>query len=156
MSVRASLAGRVVAAATRHPLLVLLLAVVLTGAALVYTAQHFAMTANTEELISKKLKWRQQGLAFDAAFPQFDNLTMVVVDGATPELADAAAGRLAEALRAKSGLFHTVHRPDGGAFFDRNGLLLRPLEDVAASTEGLVRAQPMIAALAADPACAAS
>ena len=151
MSVRASLIGRVVAAATRRPMLVLLLAVVLTGAALVYTAQHFAMTANTEELISKKLKWRQQGLAFDAAFPQFDNLTMVVVDGATPELADAAAGRLADALRGKSGLFHTVHRPDGGAFFDRNGLLLRPLEDVAATTEGLKRAQPMLAALAADP-----
>ncbi len=44
-----------------------------------------------------------------------------------------------------------VHRPDGGAFFERDGLLLRPLAEVAATTEGLVRAQPMIAALAADP-----
>ena len=64
--------------------------VVLTGAALVYTAQHFALTADTSELISTKLKWRQNELAFDRAFPQFNNLTMIVVDGATPELADAA------------------------------------------------------------------
>ena len=51
MSTRASLIGRVVAASTRHPLIVLLLAVVLTGAALVYTARHFAMTANTATLV---------------------------------------------------------------------------------------------------------
>ena len=151
MPIGDSLIGRVVAAAARYPLIVLLLAVVLTGAALVYTARHFAMTANTAELISTKLKWRQLELAFEAAFPQFNNLTMVVVDGATPELADAAARRLAEALQGKAGLFHSVRRPDGGEFFDRNGLLLLPLNEVRATTEGLMRTQPMLAALAADP-----
>ncbi len=151
MSTRASLIGRVVAASTRHPVVVLLLAVVLTGAALVYTAQHFAMTANTAELISTKLEWRQKELAFEAAFPQLENLTMVVVDGATPELADAAARRLAAALLEKPSLFRTVRRPDGGAFFDRNGLLLLALDEVAATTKGLMRAQPLLAPLAADP-----
>jgi hopanoid biosynthesis associated RND transporter like protein HpnN len=151
VSTRASLIGRVVAASTRHPLIVLLLAVVLTGAALVYTAQHFAMTANTAELISTKLEWRQRELAFEAAFPQLENLTMVVVDGATPELAAAAARRLAAALLEKPSLFRTVRRPDGGAFFDRNGLLLLPLNEVAATTKGLMRAQPLLAPLAADP-----
>jgi hopanoid biosynthesis associated RND transporter like protein HpnN len=151
VSTRASLIGRVVAASTRHPLIVLLLAVVLTGAALAYTARHFAMTANTAELISTKLEWRQRELAFEAAFPQLENLTMVVVDGATPELADAAARRLAAALLEKPSLFRTVRRPDGGAFFDRNGLLLLPLNEVAATTKGLMRAQPLLASLAADP-----
>jgi len=151
VSTRASLIGRVVAASTRHPVVVLLLAVVLTGAALVYTARHFAMTANTAELISTKLEWRQRELAFEAAFPQLENLTMVVVDGATPELADAAARRLAAALLEKPSLFRTVRRPDGGAFFDRNGLLLLPLNEVAATTKGLMRAQPLLAPLAADP-----
>ena len=47
LSTRPSLIGRIVAASTRHPLIVLLLALLLTGAALVYTAQHFAMTADT-------------------------------------------------------------------------------------------------------------
>jgi hopanoid biosynthesis associated RND transporter like protein HpnN len=44
-----------------------------------------------------------------------------------------------------------VRRPDGGAFFDRNGLLLLPLNEVAATTKGLMRAQPLLAPLAADP-----
>ena len=151
MSIRTSLIGRVVAASTRHPVTVLLLGVVLTGAALVYTAQHFALTADTSELISTKLKWRQNELAFDRAFPQFNNLTMIVVDGATPELADAAATRLTAALQAKPELFKAVRRPDGGAFFDRNGLLLLSLDEVAAATQGLARARPMLASLAADP-----
>ena len=151
MSIRASLIGRIVAASTRQPVIVLLLGVVLTGAALVYTAQHFALTADTSELISTKLKWRQNELAFDRAFPQFNNLTMIVVDGATPELADAAATRLTAALQAKPELFKAVRRPDGGAFFDRNGLLLLPLDEVAAATQGLTRARPMLASLAADP-----
>jgi uncharacterized protein len=148
---RASLIGRVVAASTRHPAIVLLLGVVLTGAALVHTAQHFALTADTSELISTKLKWRQNELAFDRAFPQFNNLTMIVVDGATPELAGAAASKLAKALQAKPELFKSVRRPDGGAFFERNGLMLLSLDEVAAATQGLVRARPTLASLAADP-----
>jgi hopanoid biosynthesis associated RND transporter like protein HpnN len=151
VSIRTSLIGRVVAASTRHPVIVLLLAVVLTGAALVYAAQHFAMTADTSKLISTKLKWRQYELAFDRAFPQFDNLTMIVVDGATPELADAAATSLTKALQGKPEFFKAVRRPDGGAFFDRNGLMLLSLDEVAAAAKGLVRARPMLASLAADP-----
>jgi uncharacterized protein len=151
VSTRASLIGRVVATSTRHPLIVLLLAVVLTGAALVYTARHFAMTADTADLISRKLEWRQRELAFEAAFPQLQNLTMVVIDGATPEVADAVSRRLAAALQGKPDLFRTVRRPDGGAFFERNGLLLLPLDEVAATTTGLMRAQPLLASLAADP-----
>ena len=151
MSTRASLIGRVVATSTRHPLIVLLLAVVLTGAALVYTAQHFAMTADTTDLISRKLEWRQRELAFEAAFPQLQNLTMVVVDGATPELTDAATRRLTAALQGKPDLFRSVRRPDGGAFFERNGLLLLPLDEVAATTQALMRARPLLASLAADP-----
>ncbi|HEY6983660.1 MMPL family transporter [Reyranella sp.] len=151
MSTRPSLTGRIVAISTRYPLLVLLLAAGLTLAALVFTAQHFAMTADTAQLISTKLKWRQRELAFEAAFPQLDKLTMVVVDGATPELADDAAKRLAAALRERPDLFRTVRRPDGGPFFDHNGLLLLPLDDVRAVTTGLVQARPLLGALATDP-----
>ena len=89
--------GRIVAASTRHPWIVLFLIGGLTLAALLFTAQNFAMTADTSQLISKQLDWRQRGLAFDAAFPQYNNLTMVVVDGATPEIADDAAKRLTAA-----------------------------------------------------------
>src|SRR5262249_44518657 len=47
--------------------------------------------------------------------------------------------------------FKSVRRPDGGPFFDRNGVLLLPVEDVAAMTTGLMRARPLLAGLAGDP-----
>jgi hopanoid biosynthesis associated RND transporter like protein HpnN len=150
VSTRTSLIGRIVAASSRHPLIVLLVALGVMLAALVYTADHFAMTADTSQLISAKLKWRQRELAFQAAFPKLDKLTMVVIDGATPELADDAASRLKAALQDKRDLFRTVRRPDGGPFFEREGLLLLPLDQVRAATDGLVHATPFLAPLAAD------
>ena len=70
MSTRTSLIGRIVAASTRHPLIVLLVVIGLTLLALVYTGRHFAMTADTTQLMSKELKWRQREFTFEAAFPQ--------------------------------------------------------------------------------------
>lgn len=151
MSIRIPLIGRIVAASTRHPAIVVLVAALLTAAAGVYAARHFTMTANTEELISPRIDWRQRVLDFQAAFPQLEGLTMVVVDGKTPELADSAAARLTDALRSKPQLFKTVEQPQGGPFFAQNGLLLLPLAEVRATTEGLTRAQPLLASLAADP-----
>jgi hopanoid biosynthesis associated RND transporter like protein HpnN len=151
VSPEATLIGRIVAASTRRPLLVLLATLVLTAAALVYTAQNFALTADTSKLISTKLDWRKKELTFEKAFPQFDNLTVVVIDAATPELAEYAENKLADALQAKPELFHSVRRPQGGPFFDRNGVLLMPLHDVEATTTSLVRGKPLFSALAADP-----
>src|SRR5215510_6754658 len=151
LSTRILSIGRIVPASTRHPLIVLFLATGLTLAALVFMAQNFAMTADTSQLISKRLDWRQRELAFEAAFPQLNNLTMVVVDGATPELADDATQRLVAALKERPDLFQSVRWPDGGAFFEREGLLYLPSDDVEATTSGLVRAAPLLVRLAADP-----
>jgi hopanoid biosynthesis associated RND transporter like protein HpnN len=151
VSTRTSSIGRIVATSTRHPLIVLSLVAGLTLAALVFIAQNFAMTADTSQLISKRLDWRQRELAFEAAFPQLNNLTLVVVDGTTPELADDAAKRLVAALKERRDLFQTVRWPDGGAFFEREGLLFLPSDDVEATTSGLIRAAPLLVRLKADP-----
>ena len=151
MSTGTSLIGRIVAVSIRHSVLVLLSALALTAAALVYMAGNFAMTAETSQLISPKLDWRKRGIEFDKAFPQLQNLTMVVVDGVTPELADDGARRLASALRQQPDLFHNVRQPDGGRFFERNGLLLLSIDDVRSATDALIKVQPLLSALAADP-----
>jgi uncharacterized protein len=143
--------GRIVAAAARHPFVVLLVSLGLTAAALVYAAGHFAMTADTAELISTRHEWRQRELAYERAFPSLQRLTIVVIDGKTPELAEDAARRLSAALAREPGLFRVVRRPDGGPFFDRNGLLFLPLPQVRATVEGLSRSQALMAQLAADP-----
>jgi uncharacterized protein len=154
LSIGTSLIGRIVAVSIRHPLIVLFAVLALTAAAVVYMAKNFAMTAETSQLISPQLDWRKRGIEFDKAFPQLQNLTMIVVDGVTPELADDGAKRLALALQQRPDLFHNVRQPDGGRFFERNGLLLLPTDDVASVTDALIKVQPLLSALAADPTLA--
>lgn len=116
-----------------------------------YTSSHFAMNSNSSELISPDVGWRKREARFDRLFPQQSNLILVVIDGATPELAEAAASRLAARLDQNKTLFPEVRRSDGGAFFDHNGLLFLPLKDVEATTQQLIKAQPFLGPLAADP-----
>jgi len=108
------------------------------------------MNTDTAQLMSQRLDWRQREFAFEAAFPQLNNLTMIVVDGATPELADDAAKRLVAALKDRRDLFRTVRWPSGGPFFEREGLLFLSLEDVRATTDRLVKAAAMLVRLRAD------
>src|SRR5258708_10269998 len=143
--------GRVVAGSARHPFIVLLLSLGLTAAALFYSAGHFRMTTDPTELISTRDQWRKRELAIEAAFPSLQRLVIVVIDGATPELAEYAASRLSVALARQPERFQSVRRPDGGPFFDRNGLLFLSVPDVQAATEGLLRQQFLLASLAADP-----
>src|SRR5260370_42212503 len=108
------------------------------------------MTADAGQLISQRLDWRQREIAFDSAFPQLIDLTIVVVDGAAHELADDAAQRLIAALKERRDLFRTVRWPTGGPFFEREGLLFLPLEDTRAAMSGIVKAAPQLVRLRAD------
>ncbi|THD61326.1 MMPL family transporter [Phenylobacterium sp.] len=144
-----------IAAAVRlgsgHPWLTLLVCLLLSAAALVFAAGHFSMTSDTAKLISDKVPWRQHEIAMDAAFPQNGDTTVVVVDGATPELAEQAAASLAAKLEPQDKVFLSARRPDGGAFFAREGLLFLPTDQVRATADQLVSAQPFLGPLAADP-----
>ncbi|MFC7553888.1 hypothetical protein ACFQU7_19230 [Pseudoroseomonas wenyumeiae] len=64
-----SLTARIVAAGTRWPWLTLLLALLLALGAGFYSSRHFALTADTAELIATDLPWRQGELAYEANFP---------------------------------------------------------------------------------------
>ena len=103
--------------------IVLALAVLVTLASGYYTATHFAINTNTNNFISEKLQWRQNLIALDKAFPQRADQIVVVVDGATPELAEAAAQSLTDRLKRRPDLYQSVVRPDGGAYFNQNALL---------------------------------
>jgi hopanoid biosynthesis associated RND transporter like protein HpnN len=142
---------RAVEASAQRPGLVVLTAAILCAIAAYYAVGHFDMTSDTAQLISSKVAWRQNEIAMDRAFPQDADTTVVVIDGATPEIAEVAAARLSDALRTRRDVIRSVRRPDGGPFFDREGLLLLSTAEVQSATEQLIAAQPFLGALAADP-----
>ncbi|HUB65721.1 MAG TPA: MMPL family transporter [Methylocella sp.] len=141
----------IVSACSRFPWIVLALATLVTVAAGYYTATHFAMNTNTNDFISAKLQWRQNLITLDKAFPQLDDQIVVVIDGATPELAEVAAQELTDKLQRRPDLYQSVMRPEGGAYFNQNALLFQPLADLRETMKGLSKARPFLMALASDP-----
>ncbi|HEY4940477.1 MAG TPA: MMPL family transporter [Rhizomicrobium sp.] len=146
-----SLIERIVAVCCRTPAFVAALFIAAGVAGGVYTAAHFNMDTDSTKLISPQVEWRQREIHFDSLFPQQVNLILVVVDGQTAELAEAGTAALTAALAGQSKLFSVVRRPDGGDFFNKNGLLFLPLAEVKANTEQMIAAAPFLGPMAGDP-----
>jgi hopanoid biosynthesis associated RND transporter like protein HpnN len=147
----AAVTEHVVEFSRRHAHAVVAVCLVLTILFGWYMATHLGIDASTDHLIDPKLPWRQAEAEMDRLFPQNEGTLAIVVNGATPELADDAAGRLAARLAAHTDMFTSVRRPDASDFFRRNGLLFLPTAEVEQLTDALAKAQPLIAALASDP-----
>jgi len=146
-----SLVSTILAASGRRPWLTVLAALLLAALSLLVVSDRFAMTTDTAELISPKVPWRQQERAMEAAFPQLRDVMIIVVDGATPEIAEDGAAKLAAELAKDKSHFRIVTRPDGGDFLGREGLLFLSTSEVRDATSALVEAQPLLGPLAADP-----
>jgi hopanoid biosynthesis associated RND transporter like protein HpnN len=141
---------KVVRGCCRRPILVLAIAAAATLAAVLFTYEKFAINTDTSQFISSKLPWRQREIELDAAFPQHVDTILVVVDGRTPELAADAANRLAEALQGRNHI-QDIYNATTNRFFEKNGLLYLSMDELQSTTDELVRAQPFLGTLAADP-----
>jgi hypothetical protein len=125
----------------------LLLAAVSAG----YFTRHFAITTDSKQLLSSSLPWRQQEMILNIHFPQRIDQIIAVIDATTAEAADDAAEALVNELGSRPNLIRSVSRPDGGEFFERNGILFLSLDEVQRATADLISAQPFLGTLAADP-----
>ncbi len=134
----------------RRPWQVVALSTILVIGSLLFSVAHFDMTADSDALISPHVAWRLNEQRLDQAFPSNSDAILVVVDGATPELAEHAAQQLADRIAHAPTHFHRASRLDGGPFFARAGLLYGSQQDVARTTADMVAAQPLLGPLAAD------
>ncbi|MCH8037782.1 MAG: hypothetical protein IIC53_11775, partial [Proteobacteria bacterium] len=135
----------------RSALPVLVVALLATLGAAYFTVTRIGINTDTTDMLSEELAFRRHNRALSQAFPQFsDNLT-VIVEAATPDLAEDAAARLAAEIGARPGLFGEVFYAQGDAFFRRNGLLYLDLDELEALGDRLAEIQPLLAALGQDP-----
>ena len=147
----ASIIVRIVDASSRRAGAVLALGILLALAAGSYAAAHFAINTNTDDLIAANVPWRQRQLAFDKTFPQLYQRVLIVIDGQTPERAQAAADELTAKLRQQKGAIASVDDTQDLPFFRQNGLLFEPLAAVQKTVGSMVNAQPLLNALSTDP-----
>ena len=128
----------------------MLVGLVLAGAAGVYTAHHFAINTDINKLISSNLDWRQRDQQFEKAFDR-DHTILAVVEAPTPELTSSAAAALEQKLKGDTTNFASVQALGSGEFFEKNGLLFLPTEEVKQLTGQFEQAAPLIEIMAGDP-----
>ncbi|HET9762820.1 MAG TPA: MMPL family transporter, partial [Casimicrobiaceae bacterium] len=142
---------RIATTCARRSAVVVAIALAIGAVAAWYANRHIAIDTDTAKLIASDVPWRQREIAFDAAFPQRLDLIAVVVDAPTAEVAERSTAALTAALSRNTELFRSVRRPDAGPFFEREGLLFMPLNELDAALERVIAAQPLLAVVAADP-----
>jgi len=147
----AAIVSDIVDFARRRAALVAIAALALSLAAGLFAVNRLAIDTSLDRMLPSDVAWRQNENALDLTFPQNDDLLVVVIDGQTPDLADRAARELTDRMRADPALFTYVRQPDGGPFFDQNGLLFLPTEELEKVTQQLISAQPLIGSLSHDP-----
>ncbi|HEU5019476.1 MAG TPA: MMPL family transporter [Pseudolabrys sp.] len=136
---------------TRWPWTVLLLSIAAAVLAGYYCSSHFAINTDISGLISRDLPWRQREIAFNKAFPQNAQSILVVIDAPTSEAASEAARSLSAALSGRKQLFRSVEPVAETPFFARSAFLFPSTAQVAALTNNLSQAAPLVRVLVADP-----
>ena len=144
-----SIVVAIVRTCTRFATLVVIVSLLLAVGASYYAARHFAINTDINTLISPDLDWRKRDNQFEQAFDR-EKLILAVVEAPTPELASAASKELAAKLAGDTH-FESVQPLGSGEFFEKNGLLFLPVEEVGKVAGQLEAAAPLIEIMAGDP-----
>ncbi|MEH2588539.1 MMPL family transporter [Bradyrhizobium sp. AZCC 1721] len=140
----------VVRTCTRFATLVVIVSLLLAVGGAYYAARHFAINTDINTLISPDLDWRKRDNQFEQAFDR-EKLILAVVEAPSPELASAASKALATKLSGDTKHFESVQPLGSGEFFEKNGLLFLPVEEVGKVAGQLEAAAPLIEIMAGDP-----
>ncbi|MEI9982980.1 MAG: MMPL family transporter [Aliidongia sp.] len=135
----------------RHAWTVLVLALIASVLSGYYASRSLGVNTDTSKLFSPDLAWRKQSVAFDAAFPNGVSQTVIVLDGSSADAVEDGTAALTAALKQRPDLFLTVYRPDGGAFFERYGLMFLSTDALGDLSNQIAEAEPLLGPLDADP-----
>jgi uncharacterized protein len=145
-----SIVVAIVRSCTRFAAVTLVVGLALAVAAGVYTAHHFTINTDINTLISPNLDWRQRDQQFEQAFDR-DRTILAVIDSPTPELTGSAEQALEQKLKSDAAHFSSVHALGSGEFFEKNGLLFLPTDQVRQATSEFEQAAPLVEIMAGDP-----
>lgn len=116
-----------------------------------FIVNNIAINTDIDQLMATDLVWRQQEKKIAQAFPQNTDRLVIVLDSKDPDLAENAANKLSSELQKRKELFKRVSRPDAYPYFLKNGLLFLSEKELSDILDVIIKAQPMLGSLSADP-----
>ncbi len=125
------------------------IALAIAGATLAATT--LGVDSDTTRMVSSKLEFRRAQLDYRDAFPNLENLVVLVVRGRSADEADAFVKDIVPRLRAREDAIEDVYAAAAEPFFDRNGLLFLNSAELDRVLGDLSRAAPFVRRLGPDP-----
>lgn len=135
----------------RWAMWVVLGGLIITGLLLAYTVNNLKLDTDPLNLLDPDLPFRQLDEEFVSAFPELDDLIVVVIDQGTSDDARDAVRQLATDLKGQPELFSSVYDPAQGEYFDTYGLLYLNTDELWKLDERLSRWEPFLGTLVHDP-----
>lgn len=142
--------GVLFALAAGHPWLVLFLALLLSALSLWYTSQRMEFLTGRDDLMPKNTAFNRDFRDFRAEFGDMEDI-VVVIESADAERAGAFGKRLYGALEKDKENFSDLFYPYALPFFQKNGLLFMPLDDIKELHRNLSLAAPVLKELSREP-----
>lgn len=136
---------------TRHAAAVIALSILASAGALYYTINNLRINTYSGNLFSGELPWRQDVLAYEKAFPQFEDSIVIVLDAPTVDQARDAARHLYYRLKQDTTHFEWIFYPPESRFFRENGLLFEDIYELEKLSNQLAKVQPFLAEVSTDP-----
>jgi uncharacterized protein len=141
---------QLVGACIRFPMTTVLIGLVLAVVAGTYTARNFAINTDISQMISPHLDWRKREIGYEKVFPGSYDMIIAVVDAPTAEFTKLATDALEQRLE-RDERFLSIQNIAGSEFFQKNGLLFLPTEEVKKTADQLAKAEPLIGSVSTDP-----
>ncbi|GAW67411.1 transporter [Geoanaerobacter pelophilus] len=135
---------------SRRPWLVLAAALLLTVLSLWLTWQRMEFLTGRDDLMPQNTSFNRDFQKFKADFGDMEEIA-VVIEGNDPERVGAFGSKLYDTLSRDNKVFSDVFYPYALPFFQKNGLLFMPLEDIKELHHNLALAAPALKALSASP-----
>lgn len=141
--------------ACRRGRLVGVAVLLVTLAVAAFDVSALRINTDTEDMLSRDLPFQRDSETMSEAFPQFSDTLVVMIDAASPDLADDAALALRARMEEEAGVFGPVFDPATHPFFRRHGLLYLDTAELADLSDRLAEAQPFLGVLWQDRSLAA-
>jgi uncharacterized protein len=150
MKEKAKRGGVLFSLAAGHPWLVLSLALVLSALSLWFTSQRMEFLTGRDDLMPKNTSFNRDFREFRAEFGDMEDI-VVVIESSDAERAGAFGTRLYGALEKDREHFSDIFYPYALPFFQKNGLLFMPLDDIKELRRNLTLAAPVLKELSREP-----
>lgn len=131
----------------RHAVGVLLIAAVLSAVVGGYLSQNIRIDTDNENMLSAELPFRQNSIALDEGFPQFEDNLLIVLDAPSADRVDSAMLALVDELKANDQVFANVYAPRGDPYLRKNSFLYLDIDQLDAISGRLAAAQPFLGTL---------